>query len=277
MTLRPGLFGGSRRPSEPDVSASREDDRLLRGPADEPATVWLGAGAGSAPETQAGGFDPVWGNLSPRFAPEPDPWATAPVDEAASLVDVEVVGNGFQMAGKIKTGQFERLSDWLNRQQGFINLRDATLSHPGHDAGLDGERTKGMLWVRLDQVVIVAQHGAAQPGRSNAPRVNKERRKVTVVTPGYTLRGYIYLIADGSMQQFLESPDPHFLPMTDLVVRWLMDETLVSHHAFALINREQIISVFEEPAKPDGGASERDDASHDELRSALGLRERGVA
>jgi len=40
-------------------------------------------------------------------------------------VDVEIFGCGFQISGQIRTGQFSRLSDWINMQTGFIQVHDA--------------------------------------------------------------------------------------------------------------------------------------------------------
>ena len=66
------------------------------------------------------------------------------------------------------------------------------------------------------------------------------------------------------MKQFLETPDPHFLPMTDLAVRSLIDDTLVSHFPFAMVNREQLITVIDEAASPAGqGSSQSSDGENE--------------
>jgi hypothetical protein len=65
------------------------------------------------------------------------------------------------------------------------------------------------------------------------------------------------------MKQFLETPDPHFIPLTDLLVRWTSDPTLVTRFPFALVNREQLISLLDEPASPSGEGSALDGESED--------------
>jgi len=52
------------------------------------------------------------------------------------------------------------------------------------------------------------------------------------------------------MKQFLESPDPHFLPMTDLSLRWLSDAALSGRFPFAMVNREQVVTVLDETSIP---------------------------
>jgi hypothetical protein len=52
------------------------------------------------------------------------------------------------------------------------------------------------------------------------------------------------------MSQYLESPDPHFLPMTDLTVRWLNDAAMVARFPFAMINRDQLVTVLDQSETP---------------------------
>ena len=116
MTGRPGLFGGPRQgdASERDAFSGDARDSLLGG---APAF-------GGAP-----GFDPVWGTLGPPSASAGDPWGSGPQDpdEGGPTVDVDIFGDGFEIAGQIRAGQFPRLSDWLNMQQGFIPVQNASI------------------------------------------------------------------------------------------------------------------------------------------------------
>ena len=50
-----------------------------------------------------------------------------------------------------------------------------------------------------------------------------------------------------SMARFLETPDPHFLPVTDVTVRWVTNPTLVARFPFALLNRQQLLTILDEP------------------------------
>ena len=131
-------------------------------------------------------------------------------------------------------------------QAGFIQVRDAWHVHLGQRNLPDPDQRRGTLWVRLDQIVLVAERAVAQQSRPGAPVVQKQRRKVAIVTPGYSLRGNLYIHAYGSMKQFLESPDPHFLPLTELNVRWLSDPSLVARYPFAMVNRGQLVTVLDE-------------------------------
>ena len=259
MSGRPGFFGGTRTGDAPErdagfafASDGREGTPFIR--LGESQTG-RDDGGFSAPS----GFDPVWGTLGAPSAQSNDPWQVTQEDvETGPIVDVEIFGDGFQISGQICTGQFPRLSDWLNMQQGFIQVQEASLAHLGHGNRTDSERQKGTLWVRLSQIVLVAERAVAAAARTGAPVVQKERRRATIVTPGYSLRGYLHVHTYGSMKQFLESPDPHFIPITDLTIHWTDDASLVSRYTFAVINRDQLISLLDEPATPAGEGSQAD-------------------
>ena len=266
MSGRPGFFGGLRTSEAPERDAefgfgseAREGSPLVRLGDSRPNRD--DGGFGAVP-----GFDPVWGTLGPPVAQANDPWQEKSEEvETGPIVDVEIFGDGFQISGQICTGQFRRLSDWLNMQQGFIRVQEGSMSHLGHANLPDPDHQKGTLWVRLDQIVLVAERAVVATTRPGAPVVQKERRKATIVTPGYSLRGNLHVHTYGSMKQFLESPDPHFLPITELTLRWTSDAALVSRFPFALINRQQLISLLDEPATPAGEGSQADQDHEAEL------------
>jgi hypothetical protein len=239
MTGRPGLFGGPR-----------QGDAFERD-----------AFSGDARDSVPVGFDPVWGTLGAPSASTGDPWLTSTQDpdDSGPTIDVDIFGDGFEIAGQIRAGQFPRLSDWLNMQQGFIPVENASIVHLGHGNLPDQDGQSGTLWLRLDKIVLVAERASIQAVRPGAPVVQKERRRVTVVTPGFSLKGNLHVHAYGSMKQVLESPDPHFLPLTELVVRRLAENTLVIRIPFALVNREQLISVLDESAASAGESVEEAD------------------
>jgi hypothetical protein len=257
MADRPGFLDGFRNGDTSDRDAGAASPDSLIG---APPMVRLGDPSTPRPDDGfAGGtrFDPVWGTLSSPFAQADDGWAEGPREgeEEGLTFDVEIFGDGFQIAGQVCTGQFPRLSDWLNMQSGFIQVKNGMQFHPGPSDASDTQQTPGVLWCRLDQVIMVAERASIQENRPGAPVVHKQRRKVSIVTPGYHLRGSMHVIADGSMLRFLEMAEPHFLPVTDVTVHWQSDSALVARFSFAMINRQQIITVRDEPSAPAEGST----------------------
>lgn len=250
MAGRPGFFGGPRgdqsdRDADSGFGSGLDGENVRLG---QPPSRGEG-GFGSVP-----GFDPVWGTLGAPAAGGSNDWLSRSTEEEPEglAVDVEIFGEGFQISGQIHTGQFDRMSDWINMQSGFIQVRDAWHVHLGQGNLPDPEQRRGILWARLDQIVLIAEHAAIQQSRVGAPIVDKQRRKVSIVTPGYSLRGNLYIHTYGSMKQYLESPDPRFLPLTELHVRWLSDPNLVVRYPFAMVNRAQLVTVLEESNSPAG-------------------------
>ncbi len=110
----------------------------------------------------------------------------------------------------------------------------------------------------MDQIVLMAERINAQQAKTTAaPLVQKQRRKVSIVTPGYNLRGSLHVHVNGSMKQFLQMTEPHFLPMTELTVRWLDNQRFVVHFPFAVVNREQLLTILDEPAASTGDSATR--------------------
>ncbi|MGD0248047.1 MAG: hypothetical protein ABSB75_03245 [Candidatus Limnocylindrales bacterium] len=245
MTGRPGFSWGlpdgvdSRRDPEPGIDPDPPKGAHLLALVD-PAEQ---GGLGGTP-----GFDPVWGTLGPLPAQENDPWLTRPggVELEGTGVDVEVFCDGFRILGQLGTGQFDRLSDWLNMQSGFIPVQNANLMRLGDASRPDPEQSRSTQWVRLNGIIFVAGRAGLQQDRPGAPVVQKQSVRVSIATPGYRLSGSMHVHADGSMSEYLASPDSRFLAITDVIVRSLSDPELVARFPFALINREQLVAVVDE-------------------------------
>jgi hypothetical protein len=245
MAGRPGFFGTRQGDADDGGAQDGFGPQTIR--LGDPDGYGQGSGFNTPP-----GFDPVWGTLgAPGSQGNSDWMARSEEDDLEGVpVDVEIFGEGFQVSGTIRTGQFSRLSDWINMQNGFIQVRDAWHVHLGQVSAPNSDERKGTLWVRLDQVVLVAERSAMQAQNTGAPVVQKQKRLASIVAHGYTVRGNLFLHTYGSMKQFLESPDPHFLPMTELALRWLSDSALTARFPFAMINRQQVVTVLDESSIP---------------------------
>lgn len=275
MAGRPGFLGGFRQgdASDRDADAGFGSDRLTEGTPirlGDPNRPFENAAVGGPT-----GFDPVWGTLGSPDAQANDPWQanSQEADEEGMAFDVEIFGDGFQISGRLRTGQFDRLSDWLNMKSGFIQVQDGMHVHLGDAPVSDREQSRGTLWVRLDQVVMVAERTNIQQARPGAPVIQKQRRKVSIVTPGYILEGSLHVHAFGSMKEYLEPAEPHFLPITEVTVHWLSDPTLVARLPFAVINRREMVTILDEASAPaedsaqDGGEFPADDSMPQRRRS----------
>ena len=253
-----GLLGGDSRGPDPDPTA----DVDVAGGLDGKPPIRLGEPDQQSPDAGFGvpsGFDPVWGSLGPQPVGEGG-WNREYEAQADGVtVGVEVLGDGFGISGELRIGQFDRLSDWLNMRSGFIQISDARQLHFGRKSARGPDQPPGTLWVRLEQIVLVAERSPVRRERPGAPTVAKQQRQVAIVTPGYTVRGSVHVHADGSMTHFLESPDPHFLPMTDLTVHWLSDASAIARFPFAMVNRHQLVTVMDESTLEAGKTAEPED------------------
>jgi hypothetical protein len=154
---------------------------------------------------------------------------------------VEFVGPHLRLAASIDIGHFHRLSDFLNHQEGLLALRDATVMRR------NGEPTKvttPSIWVNPNDVTLVAQLEPDRPTDQPADlRVSKQSQPLIVVTPGHTLTGEVYLMPEAELAVFIESPEPAFIPMTDVRTRSLADRRVIARYPFALLNRRHIVAA----------------------------------
>jgi uncharacterized protein DUF6812 len=74
-------------------------------------------------------------------------------------------------------------------------------------------------------------------------RVDKERRRLVISTAAHMVYGDAHVHQEASMTAFLDATDPHFIPMTDVRVRWLTDRRLAGRFPFALVQRDHILGV----------------------------------
>jgi hypothetical protein len=169
-----------------------------------------------------------------------------------NIVRAELVGPHLRLAGDVPLGRFRRLSDVLNHHDGLLRLGNVAVLRR------NGTPTRVMtpeIWVSPSEVTLVGQ---TDPGPSTGPppefRIQKERHAVVVVTPGHALTGNIFVAAGAEVAVFMESPEPAFIPMTDVRARSLADRRIVTSYPFALLNRRHIVAATETPDSMRAGA-----------------------
>jgi hypothetical protein len=196
-------------------------------------------------------LDEVWGTLGTPITQGDLGWqGRSDTPPASSTADIELLGDGFHLAGQVDLGQFDRLSGWLSMQTGFIRVLEAERLPTGHAAGGATRQDRRTLWVRLCQVVAVAERSTVARVRSGAPIVPKQRRPVTVLTHAHELKGNLHVHDNGSIADFLAAVEPVFVPITELSVRWLSGRGGSVRFPFAMINRDQIVTVVDEADAP---------------------------
>jgi hypothetical protein len=158
---------------------------------------------------------------------------------------LELIGTHLRASGVADVGRFRRISDYVNLLDGFFRLRDVVLLDR---TGGPTRITLPELRVRLDDVAIVGQLVITPLPASTDGHVvvSKEMRRIVVMTRAHIIYGFAYILEGGSLMQFVDSTDPHFIPMSNVRVRWLADRRLAGRYPFALIQRSQILGVASE-------------------------------
>jgi hypothetical protein len=171
---------------------------------------------------------------------------------------IELVGPHLRVSGDISLLNFNRLSDLINHNRGFVRLKDAKLLRR------NGEPTNLIvpeLMVNQDEITFVGQCEedvstipTSLMGGMDRPLMERQPRKLVIFTAGHTLTGTIYAFAETDIANFVDTPDPRFVALTDVTARSLADRRVISHFGLVLVNRTQMTAAsFLEKA---GGADE---------------------
>lgn len=187
------------------------------------------------------GFNPLRGD-----GPAADPWAAEPRAAEPRHELVEFIGPHLRVAGDISLANYGRLSDLINHSRGYIRLKDANLLRR------NGEPTNLIvpeLMVNPDEITFVAQRptapvpAPAAPAAADRPLMPRVQRQVVIFTAGHTLTGSIYAFAETDIGNFVDSPDPRFVPLVDVTARSLADRRVISHFSLVLMNRTHMTAA----------------------------------
>jgi len=163
---------------------------------------------------------------------------------------IELVGTHLRLTGTVSLGRFNRLTDMVNANAGYLRVRDARLLRR------NGEPTSLVLaeiMVDQDEISFIAQSevqapngstGGFDPGFSE-PGLERTARPFVMFTPGHTLSGRVHLFGQTDLAAFVDSSDPRFVPVVEVSTRSLADRRIVGHYPFVLINRTQMIAAAE--------------------------------
>lgn len=191
-----------------------------------------------------------WGDDPPKFDRSVDGWATgssAMVDESeAGGGDhyVEVIGSELWVAGMVDLGRFRRVSDFVNLVLGYMVLREVVvLTHTGEATRL----AMPELRVLPDDIAVVGQLSTDHaPAAEAGVFIEKTKQRLVVLTRSHLVEGDVFIQSGSSIMAFVDATDPKFIPMTDVLVRWVRDRKLAVRYPFALLQRSQILGVATE-------------------------------
>ena len=189
-----------------------------------------------------------WGRPSGGFEPQGfDPLGSGDTVVPGKTETVELVGPHLRVCGEISLLRFSRLSDMMNHDRGYLRLTDARLMRR------NGEPTNLVvqeLMVNQDEITFIGQAAeevstavTGVAGGIDRPLMEKVQRKLVIFTPGHTLTGTIYLFAETEIANFVDTPDPRFVAMTDVTARSLADRRVISHFGLVLVNRTQMAAA----------------------------------
>ncbi len=166
-----------------------------------------------------------------------------PIAGRSEGLPLELVGQHLRLSGSVNIGYHNRLSDFMNHNDGLVHLRDVTVLRRNGDPT---KVTSPSIWVNPDEVTLIGEMSDVEE-RASAGLEYHEKRPfyLIVVTPGHTLTGAVHLNPEAVLSAFIESRDPTWIPMTDVRTRSLADRRVISRYGFTVINRRHIVAATE--------------------------------
>jgi Family of unknown function (DUF6812) len=160
---------------------------------------------------------------------------------------IELVGPHLRVSGDVALGRFNRLSDLINHGRGYIRLTDAKLLRRNGDPT---NLVVPELMVNQDEVTFIGQRPedvsnrpTAAVGGMDRPLMTRIPRQLVIFTAGHTLTGTIHLFSETDVATFVDSDEPRFVPMIQVVARSLADRRVISHFGLVLVNRTQMTAA----------------------------------
>jgi len=155
---------------------------------------------------------------------------------------VELVGPHLRVRGRISLGRFTHLADLVNHHRSFLVLHDARLLDQ-HGQPTDVGFPE--LVVNQDDVTFIGHEheGDARPAIGDG--LDRPVRTYAIFTPGHAITGTIHLVRDTTLVNFVETTDPRFIALSDVVVTSLEAPVVVSRFDDLLVNRTQISAITE--------------------------------
>ena len=160
---------------------------------------------------------------------------------------VELIGPHLRLRGTLGLGYHRRLTDVLNSQSGMLRITDAIVLRRNGDAT---RVSLPDLWIAPPEVTLIADiESADQESSPGSPDlvIKKVPVRLILVTPGHTINGTVFTPEGAQLSVFVESPDPAFVPMTDVDTRSLADRRVRAHYTFAALNRRHIVAASAMP------------------------------
>ena len=208
------------------------------GEGDDGTVVPEATGTAGAQEPGAGALIPAREiELEPDLAGAGSPEVALVAPAGAHVV--EILGPGLRVRGHMRAVGGGRLSDHVNLGLSALHLYEASLIDAGgHAHAVLSED----LFVTKRQVVLIGEPTFIAAASSGGV-IPKSPHEIVAIAPGLVITGRIYLADQASVELFLESVDPPFIPLTDVEARSRMGTRFSSHYPFALLNRSLISAM----------------------------------
>ena len=154
---------------------------------------------------------------------------------------MELIGPQLRVSGSVDVGTFPRLSDFMAAHAGAVRVHDAVILNR---RGMPTAETMETLHLRLEEVSLIGQRRVPElDPPSGDVFIDKWRQRVTIVTAAHVLDATVSLYPGADAVAYLEAPDPPFVPLQHVSVRWVQDRRLRASFPFALLHRRAIVAV----------------------------------
>jgi hypothetical protein len=152
---------------------------------------------------------------------------------------VELVSAHARIGGDVHLGTYSRLSDMLNFHEDTITLADGVVLNRTGIPTTDGSRH---LEVRSDALTIVLDRSDYVPP-PDPEAIEKRAFRMVAVTDAHVVTGTFYIYPSAEPMAYLRAKEPHWLALTDVNIRWLVDRRVKFRANFAVLNRSSVVTA----------------------------------
>lgn len=160
--------------------------------------------------------------------------------QGGPTIELELIASHARFSGSVKLGAYARVSDLLNFHDEVLSVADGAVLTP------TGERTAdavAQLDIRLSDLTLVIDRSNYAPPPDAEQMVEKKPYRLLGVTDAYVITATFFIYAGAEAVPYLRAAEPHWIPVTDVKVRSLLDRKVEFDADFAVLHRKPLLAT----------------------------------
>ena len=164
-----------------------------------------------------------------------------PAAQGGPRIELELIASHARFSGTVTLGAYSRVSDLLNFHDEVLSVADGTVLNPVGERSADAVP---QLDIRLsDLTLVIDRSNYVPPPAAAEERVEKKSHRLLAVTDAYVITATFFIYEGAEAIPYLRAAEPHWIPVTEVKMRSLLDREVEIDADFAVLHRKPILAT----------------------------------